>query len=117
MVLKDANAYNIQFYRGTPVLIDTLSFEKYQEEEPWVAYKQFRENFLGPLALMSYKDIRLSQILRNFIDGIPLDLVSSLLPKSTHLNFHLSAHIHLHTRYQARYADKTSSSTRPQTMS
>ncbi|MFP4048096.1 MAG: hypothetical protein ACLFT4_10120, partial [Bacteroidales bacterium] len=41
MSLKDASAYNIQFHKGKPILIDTLSFEKYQEGKPWVAYKQF----------------------------------------------------------------------------
>jgi hypothetical protein len=47
MILKDANAYNIQFYQGQPVLIDTLSFEKYQEGKPWVGYKQFWKTFLA----------------------------------------------------------------------
>lgn len=117
MILKDANAYNIQFYQGQPILIDTLSFEKYQEGEPWAAYKQFCENFLGPLALMSYKDIRLGRILREYIDGIPLDLVSSLLPKRTYLNLHLATHIHLHAKFQKKYAERTPTSTSNQTMS
>ena len=117
MILKDANAYNIQFYQGQPILIDTLSFEKYQEGEPWTAYKQFCENFLGPLALMSYKDIRLGRILREYIDGIPLDLVSALLPKRTYLNFHLATHIHLHARYQKDYAGKATSASSTKTMS
>ena len=39
--LKDCSAYNIQFLRGKPVLIDTLSFERYREGEPWAAYRQF----------------------------------------------------------------------------
>ncbi len=30
MSLKDASAYNIQFLKGKPILIDTLSFEIYQ---------------------------------------------------------------------------------------
>jgi hypothetical protein len=108
MILKDANAYNIQFYQGKPILIDTLSFEKYQEGKPWVGYKQFCENFLGPLALMSFKDIRLGTLLREYINGIPLDLVSSLLPKRTYLKFHLTTNIHLHARYQNDNADKAS---------
>ena len=36
MSLKDASAYNIQFVNGKPILIDTLSFETYQEGQPWV---------------------------------------------------------------------------------
>jgi len=40
MSLKDSTAYNIQFSSGKPILIDTLSFEKYEEGKPWVAYRQ-----------------------------------------------------------------------------
>jgi hypothetical protein len=106
MVLKDSSAYNIQFHRGRPVLIDTLSFDIYQEGDPWVAYRQFCQHFLAPLALMSLNDIRLSQLLRVYIDGIPLDLASTLLPRRTRLNFGLLSHIHLHASAQRRYADK-----------
>ena len=117
MILKDANAYNIQFNNGQPLLIDTLSFEKYKEGETWVGYKQFCENFLGPLALMSYKDIRLGRMLREYIEGIPLDLISSLLPKKTYLNFHLIIHIHLHARYQKDYSRKQSSAVKSKAVS
>ncbi|MDH5695680.1 MAG: SAM-dependent methyltransferase [Dehalococcoidia bacterium] len=106
MTLKDCSAYNIQFMKGKPVFIDTLSFEKYHEGEPWVAYKQFCQHFLAPLALMRYKDIRLNQLLRVYIDGIPLDLAGSLLPFHSRFNFHLLVHIHFHSRSQKHYADK-----------
>jgi len=106
MSLKDASAYNIQFHQGRPVFIDTLSFEVYQEGLPWVAYKKFCQHFLAPLALMAKTDIRLVQLLKVYIDGIPLDLTSELLPASTKLNFGLSTHIHLHARTQKKYADK-----------
>ncbi len=107
MSLKDCSAYNIQFVNGKPVLIDTLSFEKYREGSPWTAYRQFCQHFLAPLALMAYKDARLNGLLRIFIDGIPLDLASSLLPSRTHLSFSLLSHIHLHARSQKRFADRT----------
>lgn len=48
MVLKDASAYNLQFHHGKPVLLDTLSFEVYQEGAPWVAYRQYCQHFLAP---------------------------------------------------------------------
>ena len=105
MSLKDASAYNIQFHQGKPVLIDTLSFEKYKEGEPWVAYRQFCQHFLAPLALMAYRDIRLNQLLRIYIDGIPLDLASALLPTRTRWNLGLAPHIHLHAGAQKRYAE------------
>lgn len=106
MSLKDASAYNIQFLKGRPVFIDTLSFETYQEGTPWVAYRQFCQHFLAPLALMAKKDIRLQGLMRQYIDGIPLDLASSLLPASTKMNFGLASHIHLHARSQQKYADR-----------
>jgi len=104
MSLKDASAYNIQFVRGKAALIDTLSFELYNEGQPWVAYRQFCQHFLAPLALMALKDVRLSQLLRVYIDGVPLDLASELLPAKTRLNFGLLTHIHLHASAQKRYA-------------
>lgn len=107
MSLKDCSAYNIQFRDGKPILIDTLSFENYCDGEPWVAYKQFCQHFLAPLALMSYRDIRLSLLLRIYIDGIPLDLASSLLSLRTRFKFTLLSHIHLHARSQKYFADKT----------
>lgn len=107
MSLKDSSAYNIQFKKGKAIFIDTLSFEKYQEGRPWVAYRQFCQHFLAPLALMSYKDIRLSQLLRLYIDGIPLDLASSLLPLSTRFKFSLLSHLYLHAKSQKHFADKT----------
>jgi len=106
MCLKDASAYNIQFRQGKPTLIDTLSFEKYVEGAPWVAYKQFCQHFLAPLALMASRDIRLQQLFRIYLDGVPLDLVSKLLPWHTWLRFSLLSHIHLHAKTQTHFSDK-----------
>ena len=105
MILKDASAYNAQFYQGKPILIDTLSFEIYEEGRAWIAYKQFCQHFLAPLLLMSRKDIRLSQLLRAHIDGIPLDLASAIAPKSTWRQLGILMHLHLHARAQRRYSD------------
>jgi ribosomal protein L11 methylase PrmA len=106
MSLKDCSAYNIQFHNGKPVLVDTLSFERYRAGEPWTAYRQFCQHFLCPLALSAYNDVRLNQLLRTNIDGIPLDLASGLLPRKTNLNFSLYIHIHLHARSQKKYSDQ-----------
>ena len=53
---------------------------------------------------MALVDIRLGQLLRVNIDGLPLDLASRLLPWRTRLNAGLSLHIHLHARSQQRFA-------------
>jgi hypothetical protein len=107
MSLKDCSAFNVQFVGGKPVFIDTLSFERYREGEPWVAYHQFCRHFLAPLALMSNTDVRLSQLLRVYIDGMPLDLASSLLPLRTRLKLPLLTHIHMHARFQRRYEGRS----------
>ena len=79
MSLKDASAYNIQFVRGKPILIDTLSFEEYRHNSPWIPYRQFCQHFLCPLVLMEKTDVRLNQLLRIYMDGVPIDLASKLL--------------------------------------
>ncbi|HEX6302747.1 MAG TPA: hypothetical protein VFZ76_01050 [Anaerolineales bacterium] len=107
MSLKDSSAFNIQFHQGRPILIDTLSFENYTPGKPWVAYRQFCQHFLAPLSLMAKRDIRLAQLLRVYIDGVPLDLASKLLPRSSYLNFALLSNIHLHAAAQKRYAGKS----------
>ena len=105
MVLKDASAYNIQFVGGKPVLIDTLSFALYKEGAPWEAYRQFCQHFVAPLALAALVDIRLTQLMRVYIDGIPLDLASRLLPGKTRLGLSgLALHIHLHAKTQQRFS-------------
>lgn len=108
MSLKDASAYNIQFLRGKPIQIDTLSFEAYVDGAPWTAYRQFCQHYLAPLALMARRDVRLSQLFRVFIDGVPLDLASSLLPARTWLRPSLAMHLHLHARAQKRHGRQSS---------
>ncbi|MCP4291949.1 MAG: class I SAM-dependent methyltransferase [bacterium] len=109
MTLKDASAYNIQFQKGKPLIIDTLSFTAYNEGSPWVAYRQFCQHFLAPLALMSMKDIRLGALLRTGIDGVPLDLAATLLPMRTKLSPGLLMHLHAHASSQKKHEDRQES--------
>ena len=104
MALKDASAFNVQFIGARPILIDSLSFERTDEGAPWVAYRQFCEHFLGPLALMAYGDARAALLLGDLPDGIPVDLASSLLPWRTRLRFGLLSHLHMHAGAQRRAA-------------
>ncbi|HEX9596952.1 MAG TPA: hypothetical protein VF982_08755, partial [Anaerolineales bacterium] len=105
MSLKDASAFNVQFLEGRPVFVDTLSFERWREGEPWVAYRQFCQHFLAPLALMSRRDVRLGQLFRTHLDGVPLDLASALLPARTRLRLPLLFHLHLHAGAQKKFSD------------
>ena len=113
MSLKDASAFNVQFRRGRPVFIDSLSFENYREATPWVAYRQFCRHFLAPLALMSRVDVRLNQLFRPSLEGIPLDLASRALPWKTRLDPRLLIHLHLHARAERSYSGTAETATRP----
>ena len=104
LTLKDASAYNVQFHKGKPIFIDTLSFTTLQEGQPWQAYRQFCQHFLAPLALMKHVDISLNQLMRVHLDGIPLDIAAKLLPFKTRFNMTLATNIHLHARLQSRYS-------------
>lgn len=44
--------------------------------------------------------------MRVYIDGLPLDLASRLLPARSRLNFPLLFHVHMHAASQKRYADR-----------
>lgn len=107
MCLKDASAYNVQFHHGKPIFLDTLSFEKRVVGQPWIAYRQFCQHFLAPLALMCTVDVRLGCLLGNYLDGIPLDFASRLLPYRTRLRFSLLTHIHLHAVGQRRLSARS----------
>src|ERR1043165_3348929 len=104
LTLRDPSAYNIQFRRCRPVLIDTLSFTRYEEGAPWVAYRQFCHHFLAPLLLISMVDPRLGWLSQPGQDGIPLDLAAALLPWRTRLRPSTSLHIHLHAATIRKHA-------------
>lgn len=108
LALKDASAYNVQFHKGRMIFIDTLSFERYREGEPWIAYRQFCEHFLAPLALMHYARLPLPQIFLAYPNGLPLPVVKSLLPWKSRFNLLLYLHLHLHAKVSAKAQAKES---------
>ncbi len=99
MILKDATPFNIQFPDGKPVFIDTTSFENYEAGKPWIAYRQFCECFLGPLLLMHYCHPATNRLFTVYPNGIPLDVLVSLLPKRSRWNMNSFLHIHLQAKF------------------
>jgi hypothetical protein len=106
LLLKDASSYNIQFYKGRPIFIDHLSFDLSDRYGVWPAYGQFCRHFLAPLVLMSRVNIQLGQLYRLYLDGVPLDLATAMLPAKNRLNPGLLMHLYLHARSQNKYADQ-----------
>ena len=92
--VKDASAYNIQFRGCKPVFIDIPSFVPYRENAYWVGYKQFCEQFLGPLALNSYSKVDFNHWFRGALDGIDIVSASQLLPLRSMLSPCLLMNIH-----------------------
>ena len=101
--LKDASSFNITFHEGKPIFIDTLSFDFYQENNPWLAYKQFIMHFLGPLVLTKYFGQDHLKTLALHLEGISLQKLSSLLPLKSYLSPTLLTNIHLLAKYDKKY--------------
>ena len=98
MVLKDASAYYVQLVNNEPMFIDTLSFAYYRDGVPWCAFGQFCRHFIAPLLLMKYRSLVIGKIVHSFIDGLPLDVVSRMLPWRTWLSPFILLNIHIHSR-------------------
>lgn len=95
MIIKDATPYNIQFYKGNLIFIDTLSFEKYDADNAWVAYRQFCNMFLFPLYLEHYLRTDIQKTLIVYPDGIPVDITSKLLPLRSRTSLGVWLHVYL----------------------
>lgn len=102
MLLKDASAYNLQWHRGCMQFIDTLSFEPYDEKKPWIAYRQFCEHFLAPLALMHYLKEPLQPLQLSYPNGLPLGLTKKMLPAKSRWNLHVYLHLHLQAKLSTK---------------
>ncbi|WMI68046.1 class I SAM-dependent methyltransferase [Mangrovimonas sp. YM274] len=103
--LKDATAFNVTFHKGKAIFIDTLSFDFYQDNSPWRAYKQFISHFFGPLLLAHYHGAQSLKLMHSFIDGIPVKLISSMLPGKTKLSPFLYSNIHLLSKYEDKHSE------------
>jgi hypothetical protein len=101
MILKDASPFNVQWLNGKPIFIDSLSLEKFNEK-PWIAYRQFCECFLAPLLLMHYNKKQMPGLQLAWPEGIPLDIISSLLPGRSRFSLYTYLHIHLHAKYSLK---------------
>lgn len=108
MVLKDATPFNVQFVNGKPIFIDTLSFEKYNDTEPWVAYRQFVECFIVPLVLSSYKSTDFIRQLQLNPDGLSTSFAAKLLPFKSRFRLSLLLHIFLPNNISTRRKNASS---------
>jgi hypothetical protein len=104
MMLKDAPTANVQFHRGRPVLIDTLSFVR-ADAAAWPAYFQFCKHFVAPLLLASYGVDRALRWSAVEADGLPLEVATRMLPRRSWLKPLALWHLHLHSAANAHAGD------------
>ncbi len=96
--MSDASPYNVQFDGPKPVLIDYLSFRRYQDGELWAGHKQFCEQFLYPLLLTSSTGVPFNAMLRSHLHGIPAPQLYALLPMLRRLSPRVLLHVGLPAR-------------------
>jgi hypothetical protein len=111
-ILKDASAYNVTFHKGSPVFIDTLSFDFYEKDTPWRAYKQFITHFFGPIVLASYHGTEIFKMMQTYIDGIPVKLIASLLPSKSKLSSTIYTNIHLLAKMERSHSEDYNAETK-----
>lgn len=96
MNLKDASMFNIQLFKGRPVLIDTLSFIKSEPNQPWFAMGQFYRHFFWPLLAMACCDVNLNKLLLLHIDGFKYETIQPWFGIRTWFKPKTLLHVHLH---------------------
>ena len=100
MILKDATPYNFYLRAGKAIMFDTSSFIFFIENNKWLAYRQFCEEFLSPIALMHYSGQRWSKLSISHLNGFPLEFVSNELPVKSWFNLTTLLHIHVHAKFK-----------------
>lgn len=108
MILKDATPFNIQFVKGRPLFIDTLSFETYDPSVPWIAYRQFCETFLFPLMIAHYHKTGIVPFLQGFADGIPVQTAANLMPYKSRFSAAAWLHVYLQNKFSNKQAATSS---------
>jgi SAM-dependent methyltransferase len=106
MILKDATPYNFYLTAGNAVMFDTSSFMYFKKNDSWIAYRQFCEEFLSPVALMHYNGADWSKLTMTNLRGMPLNFVSKQLPIKSWFNLSTLLHIHLHSKFSGNNESK-----------
>jgi len=101
MILKDASPYNFCLNGGQAVMFDTSSFMFFKENDKWIAYRNFCEEFLSPVALMYYNGADWSKLTMANLRGMPLAFVSKQLPIKSWFNLTTLLNIHIHSKYSS----------------
>jgi len=106
VMLRDANAFNIQFIGSAPIFIDLLSLAPYREGEYWLGHMQFCRQFLNPLLLWSVVGVPPNPWLRGALEGISSTATAKMLPYSSMLSWTILTHVFVQASLERRRAAK-----------
>ncbi|MEM7492549.1 MAG: class I SAM-dependent methyltransferase [Pseudomonadota bacterium] len=95
VTLSDATAFNVQFVKGKPIFIDTLSFVPYTEGQFWAGQEQFTEQFLNPLLLTALSGVPFNDVYRGSMAGVSSELISAITPFHRKISWRYFNYIHL----------------------
>lgn len=107
MILKDATPYNFNQLENKFVLFDTSSFIFFRDNDKWLSYRQFSQEFLGPIALIYFNGDIWSKLTMSYKSGLPLSFISKQLPIKSWFNFSILLHIHAHSKYNNQSIENT----------
>ena len=106
VALSDSSAYNVQFLGSRPVFTDALSFRRYRDDEHWVGYRQFREQFLNPLLLTAKCGLRFQDCYRGRPEGVAAESVARLASWRHQLSLGMLLHVAAPARLEAHADDR-----------
>lgn len=113
VAVSDATAYNIQFKGADPIFMDVLSFIPYTDGVYWAGHRQFCEQFIAPLLLRKYAGVPFQPLYRSEIDGIPLDMVSNLLPLRSKMSLRYLLNIAIPVYFNSKAKEQSGPTARP----
>jgi hypothetical protein len=93
MMLKDASAYNVQYYNGRMVFIDTTSFMFYSGDTPWPAYAQYLRHFICPMLWIKHYSATYGRLSEIYLDGLSVAMTAKMLPLSRRFSARHWSHI------------------------
>jgi len=110
MILKDSSPFNFTFINHRCLMIDTSSFDFFEEPSSWNAYLQFCEEILSPFALMHFNSSIWGRLTQSYLTGLPLEFVSKELSWRSHFNLTCLMHIHWHAKFKYKKEKEISNS-------
>ena len=85
--LRDASAYNIQFFGTKIKFIDILSLNEYSEGQFWQGYEDFKSYFLYPILFQEITKCCFNFYYSGYLRGIDNQIIKNILKYKNYFSF------------------------------